>query len=137
MGSTPLIIKSSLKENILYGNSKNITEDEMLKILTNLELYSNPNELDLGQQISNKSLSTGQMQKISFARAVLGEKELLILDESTANLDSESKQKIYNLLSGLEITILNSTHLDLDEMPYDIHLNIDTTRKSKAIVELS
>jgi len=137
VGSTPLIIKSSLKENILYGNSKNITEDEMLKILTNLELYSNPNELDLGQQISNKSLSTGQMQKISFARAVLGEKELLILDESTANLDSESKQKIYNLLSGLEITILNSTHLDLDEMPYDIHLNIDTTRKSKAIVELS
>ncbi len=137
VGSTPLIIKSSLKENILYGNSKNITEDEMLKILTNLELYSNPNELDLGQQISNKSLSTGQMQKISFARAVLGEKELLILDESTANLDSESKQKIYTLLNGLEISILNSTHLDLDEMPYDIHLNIDTTRKSKAIVELS
>lgn len=137
VGSTPLIIKSSLKENILYGNSKNITEDEMLKILTNLELYSNPNELDLGQQISNKSLSTGQMQKISFARAVLGEKELLILDESTANLDSESKQKIYTLLSGLEITILNSTHLDLDEMPHDIHLNIDTTKKSNAIVELS
>lgn len=137
VGSTPLIIKSSLKENILYGNSKNITEDDMLKILTNLELYSNPNELDLDQQISNKSLSTGQMQKISFARAVLGEKELLILDESTANLDTESKQKIYTLLSELELTILNSTHLDLDEMPHDIHLNIDTTGKSKAIVDLS
>ena len=137
VGSTPLIIKSSLKENILYGNSKNITEDDMLKILTNLELYSNPNELNLDQQISNKSLSTGQMQKISFARAVLGEKELLILDESTANLDTESKQKIYTLLSELELTILNSTHLDLDEMPHDIHLNIDTTGKSKAIVELS
>ena len=109
----------------------------MLKILTNLELYSNPNELDLDQQISNKSLSTGQMQKISFARAVLGEKELLILDESTANLDTESKQKIYTLLSELELTILNSTHLDLDEMPHDIHLNIDTTGKSKAIVDLS
>ncbi len=137
VGSTPLIIKSSLKENILYGNSKNITEDDMLKILTNLELYSNPNELNLDQQISNKSLSTGQMQKISFARAVLGEKELLILDESTANLDTESKQKIYTLLSELELTILNSTHLDLDEMPHDIHLNIDTTGKSKTIVELS
>lgn len=136
VGSTPLIIKSSLKENILYGNSKNITEDDMLKILTNLELYSNPNELNLDQQISNKSLSTGQMQKISFARAVLGEKELLILDESTANLDTESKQKIYTLLSELELTILNSTHLDLDEMPHDIHLNIDTTGKSKTIVEL-
>lgn len=137
VGSTPLIIKSSLKENILYGNSKNITEDEMLKILSNLELYSNPNDLNLDQQISNKSLSTGQMQKISFARAVLGEKDLLILDESTANLDTESKQKIYALLAGLEITILNSTHLDLDEMPYDIHLHIDITKKSKAIVELS
>ena len=77
------------------------------------------------------------MQKISFARAVLGEKDLLILDESTANLDTESKQKIYALLAGLEITILNSTHLDLDEMPYDIHLHIDITKKSKAIVELS
>lgn len=137
VGSTPLIIKSSLKENILYGNSRNITDDEILKILTNLELYSNSNELDLSQQISNKTLSTGQMQKISFARAVLGEKELLILDESTANLDTESKQKIYTLLSELEMTILNSTHLDLEEMPYDIHLNIETTGESKAILELS
>lgn len=137
VGSTPLIIKSSLKENILYGNSRNITDDEILKILTNLELYSNSNEIDLSQQISNKTLSTGQMQKISFARAVLGEKELLILDESTANLDTESKQKIYTLLSELEMTILNSTHLDLEEMPYDIHLNIETTGESKAILELS
>ena len=137
VGSTPLIIKSSLKENILYGNSRNITDDEILKILTNLELYSNSNEIDLSQQISNKTLSTGQMQKISFARAVLGEKELLVLDESTANLDTESKQKIYTLLSELEMTILNSTHLDLEEMPYDIHLNIETTGESKAILELS
>lgn len=137
VGSTPLIIKSSLKENILYGNSRNITDDEILKVLTNLELYSNSNEIDLSQQISNKTLSTGQMQKISFARAVLGEKELLILDESTANLDTESKQKIYTLLSELEMTILNSTHLDLEEMPYDIHLNIETTGESKAILELS
>ena len=137
VGSTPLIIKASLKENILYGNSKKISEDEMLNILKELELYSNSNEYDLNKQISNKILSTGQMQKISFARAVLGEKELLILDESTANLDVESKQKIYNLLDELDLTILNSTHLDLEDMNFDVHLSIDITGKTKSIMELS
>ena len=109
----------------------------MLNILKELELYSNSNEYDLNKQISNKILSTGQMQKISFARAVLGEKELLILDESTANLDVESKQKIYNLLDELDLTILNSTHLDLEDMNFDVHLSIDITGKTKSIMELS
>ena len=109
----------------------------MLNILKELELYSNSNEYDLNKQISNKILSTGQMQEISFARAVLGEKELLILDESTANLDVESKQKIYNLLDELDLTILNSTHLDLEDMNFDVHLSIDITGKTKSIMELS
>ena len=40
------------------------------------------------------------MQKISFARAIIGNKELLILDESTTNLDTDSKEIIYKLFKN-------------------------------------
>ncbi len=46
---------------------------------------------DLDEVISNKNLSSGQMQKISFSRVLLNDVNVLILDESTANLDQETK----------------------------------------------
>jgi ABC-type lipoprotein export system ATPase subunit len=60
------------------------------------------------------------MQKIAFVRALLSNIEILILDESTANLDKESTLKIFHLLQEKKVTIINSTHdpqkfLDVDK----------------------
>ena len=108
VGSSPLIIKASLRENVLYGNKDSIEDIEITKLLQKLKLFKSLEEYDLNRKISNKILSTGQMQKISFARALIGNKELLILDESTANLDTDSKEIIYKLLK-IKFTIINST----------------------------
>jgi ABC-type multidrug transport system fused ATPase/permease subunit len=133
VSSTPMIFKKSIRENIMYGNEEeNISDSEMLNQLENFKVFTDSRALNLNEVISNKSLSSGQMQKISFVRAILGNVDLLILDESTANLDKETKQIIYNNLKNLDITILNSTH-DLSEIgifDYTIEIrNIDDNRE--------
>jgi len=74
-------------------------------------------------KIDNKSLSSGQMQKIAFIRALLAEVDILLLDEATSNLDDNSKDKIFDILNEKNITIINSTH-DPDEFK-NININLD------------
>lgn len=133
ISSTPMIFKKSIKDNILYGNeNSNITDEDILEQLKNFKVFSDSRSNNLEKIISNKSLSSGQMQKISFIRAILGDVDLLILDESTANLDKETKEIIFNNLSNLKISILNSTHDLSDLKNYDFKIeikNIDDKRE--------
>ena len=64
------------------------------------------------------------MQKISFMRALLSKVEVLLLDESTSNLDIETKNFIFDILKKQEITIINSTHNPEDFESIDRHLKI-------------
>ena len=76
----------------------------------------------------------GQMQKISFIRALLSGVEILVLDESTSNLDTESKVLIYDILNSKELTILNSTHSPNELINYDLHIEIRLNNDSREIV---
>jgi ATP-binding cassette subfamily B protein len=122
VGPVPLIINSTIKENLKYGNTKDISDDRLNELIELFDLF-NGEILDLSMLISNKSLSSGQMQKISFIRAILAEVDILFLDESTANLDTNTKDKIYSVLNELNITIINSTH-SKEDFKYDAHLEI-------------
>lgn len=51
--------------------------------------------------IEGKGLSGGQMQKLGIIRALLSEKSVYIFDEPTSNLDFDSKNEFYNILSKL------------------------------------
>ena len=89
-----MIFTGSLKENILYGNPYKIEDSEISNLVNKFELYKE-NEYSLNNIVSNNSLSSGQMQKIAFMRALLNKNELLLLDESTSNLDIETKKLIF------------------------------------------
>jgi zinc/manganese transport system ATP-binding protein len=64
------------------------------------------------------------MQKVSFIRALLSNPKILILDESTSNLDLDSRKLINEQLVKEQITIINSTH-STGEINYDVHLHIE------------
>ncbi|MDA8552578.1 ABC transporter ATP-binding protein/permease [bacterium] len=135
VGAKPMILNSSLRENLLYGSSEDISDEILLKTVKKFKLFENEEEYNLNSKISNKNLSAGQMQKISFARAMLNNINVLVLDESTANLDKDSKIQIYKILSNLKITVINSTH-SIDELnDYDVHLKIEFDENNKKILK--
>ena len=124
VSATPMILNSTLRENILYGNSNNYDDQLMIDFVTKFKVFNENHKIDLEQKISNKTLSTGQMQKVSFIRSLISGIEILILDESTSNLDLESKKLIFEILNNQKITIINSTHSPEDFLGYDNHIVI-------------
>ena len=110
IGATPLIFDDTLYENINYGNNSQLDEAKVIEFLKILETFKESENYNLNRKINNKSLSSGQMQKIAFVRALLSDAKILLLDEATANLDEKSKNTIFSLLKENKFTIINSTH---------------------------
>jgi len=135
IGATPLIFSASLRDNILYGNNKKVSDDRLINELKLFDTFKEEIGYDLDRIVDNKSLSSGQMQKIAFIRALISDVEILLLDESTANLDDKSRDLIFNILQNKEITIINSTH-DSDQFKkIDHHINIDIVGEERIIQE--
>ena len=124
VSATPMILNDTLRNNILYGNQEDITDDEIINFIKQFKLFGDESDIELSQKISNKKLSTGQMQKISFIRALLSNPEILILDESTSNLDLESRKLIFDIINNQNLTIINSTHSPESFIGYDHHISI-------------
>ena len=97
-------------------------------------MFDEEEKYNLNEVISNKNLSSGQMQKISFSRVLLNDVNVLILDESTANLDQETKTQIYEIISQLDITIINSTHSIDELLDFDIQIKIQFDKDEKKII---
>jgi ATP-binding cassette subfamily B protein len=132
IGVTPLIISGTLRDNLIYGSSNPINDEKMLNIIKNFKLFNEIVENPLDLLVSNKSLSSGQMQKVSFMRAILSDVEILFLDESTSNLDDESRTLIFNLLKNTDITIINSTH-NPENFDYDSRIRVSVVGQERIL----
>ena len=103
----PQLFSISIKENIKFGN-ENATDEEIMKICNLLgidEFISKlPDGIDTVIGESGYNISSGQKQLISFARALIKNPKLLILDEATSSIDTETEKFIQNkmrdILSG-------------------------------------
>jgi len=134
IGAKPLIFNATLKENLIYG-SDNTVEDFILQdYIEKFQVFNNKSGITLSSEVSNKTLSSGQMQKVSFIRALVMKPEILLLDESTANLDQKSKELIFKILSELNLTIINSTHNISSFIKYDAHYEIINTVNGRKII---
>jgi ABC-type multidrug transport system fused ATPase/permease subunit len=131
VGVTPLIMDASLRENLLYGNTTKKDDQEVMKLVKEFELFNNE-EKGLDTIVNSKSLSSGQMQKISFIRSLLSKTKILLLDESTSNLDIATKDLIFKILKTKDITIINSTH-NKDDFDYDFHINISYVDDKRSV----
>jgi ABC-type bacteriocin/lantibiotic exporter with double-glycine peptidase domain len=117
----------------MYGNEKNVSKEEIIQNLKLLDTFKEKANYDLNRIISNKELSSGQMQKIAFVRALVAEPTILLLDEATSNLDDSSKEKIFKILKNRKITIINSTH-DPDKFQnVDFNLNIEINNEIRKV----
>jgi len=124
VSASPMILNSDLKQNLLYGIEGQIEEEVLISYIDEFKLFNEDQKIDLEKQVSNKALSTGQMQKISFIRALLSGSDILLLDESTSNLDYETKVLIFGILDKRKLTIVNATHNPDEFLKYDQHIKI-------------
>ncbi len=133
IGATPLIFEATIYENITYGNKTKPDNEEILNFMKKFDLFKEDSNYDLNKMISNKTLSSGQMQKIAFIRALLSDIEILLLDEATANLDKNSKKFIFELLKERGITIINSTHDPNSFGKVDMNLKIKIEDETRVV----
>ena len=117
-----MIISGTIRENLLYGNEEILEDEILINYLEKFELFEKGTPYDLDRKITNKSLSMGQMQKISFIRALIRNIDILILDESTSILIP--LQKILFTTYQTNLTIINSTHNPEDILGVDSHIQI-------------
>ena len=93
-----------------------------MKKLKEFETFREESAYDLDRIVTNKSLSSGQMQKIAFIRALIAGVEILLLDESTSNLDDKMKKSIFDrgltsMLISLNMINPFAFHIFLPSLP--------------------
>ena len=94
---TPHLFSGTVRENLLMGNP-NATEADMwdaIRMVSAEEVIEHLEKgLDTDVGEGGDLLSTGEKQLISFARAILADPRILILDEATASVDTMTEAKI-------------------------------------------
>ena len=108
---TPHLFSGTVRQNLLYGNPDATEEQiwEALKLVsaeTVVRWMDKGLDSDVGE--GGDLLSTGEKQLISFARAILANPRILVLDEATASVDTLTEQKIQN---AIETVIRGRTSL--------------------------
>lgn len=134
IGATPMIFTGSIRENLKYGYDNEIHDEEMLNLLKKFETFKEASNYNLDKKIDNKSLSSGQMQKLAFVRALLANVEILFLDESTANLDEKSRDLIFKILKDQSVTVINSTHDPQYFKNVDHNLRIEIVEEKRTLI---
>jgi ABC-type multidrug transport system, ATPase and permease components len=98
------IFMGSVAKNIAYGNEDASRADiiRAAKLASAHEFISKlPDGYDTIIGASGMNLSGGEKQRISIARAILADPKILILDEATASVDTETEKAIQNSLKYL------------------------------------
>ena len=101
---TPHLFSGSVKENIRYGRL-DATDEEIVEAAKLVNAHDfilhmeNGYDSDVGE--GGGQLSTGEKQLVSFARAILANPKIFVLDEATSSIDTKTEALIQNAISTL------------------------------------
>lgn len=100
----PHLFSGSVRENIRYGRLE-ATEEEIIAAAKNVSADVVVDKLEHGYDSnvgeSGGRLSTGEKQLISFARAILADPSIFVLDEATSSIDTQTEQLIQEATNHL------------------------------------
>jgi ATP-binding cassette subfamily B protein len=101
----PFLFSRTIRENIVYGVERDVPEEEVEEAARAAAIHGVILSLPDGYRtlVGEKgiTLSGGQRQRIAIARALLKDPRLLILDDSTSSVDSETEAEIRRALERL------------------------------------
>ncbi len=125
----PLVFPVSVRENIAYGRpdakfEEVIAAAKLARIHDSIERLNDKYETIVGEQ--GATLSEGERQRITIARAILRDSPILILDEPTSSVDAETEALI---MEGLE-------QLTSGRTTFIIAHRLSTVRKADRIIVL-
>lgn len=124
-----MILSGTIRENLTLCCDN--AEEEKIKAAVETAALSKfinslPDGLDTFIGEDGLGISEGQASRIALARALLCDTPILLLDEATAALDSETENELLlNLKKLKDKTIILVTHRTLDEDIYDHHLHLE------------
>jgi ATP-binding cassette subfamily B multidrug efflux pump len=100
----PFLFSGTIEQNIRMG-SKDVTRQAVERAAEDVNIgdfiRSLPNGLEEEVRERGSTLSTGQKQLISFARALAHEPKILILDEATSSVDTETEFRVRDALTHM------------------------------------
>ena len=117
-----ILLNKSIKDNIIFGREnllKNKDIDELIKKVCDDSFSTEfieklPGKLNYKVGVKGNKLSVGQKQRIAIARALLLDPRILILDEATSSLDSNSEGEVQKALDKIyqkkDVTIIIIAH---------------------------
>lgn len=109
----PVLYNDTLEFNLTLGKKYSYENIINALKLAELEEFVNKNGLDFKIDKDNANISGGEAQRITIARAIINNNEILVLDEITASLDQGTANKIrYNLLNQNKTVIEVAHHLN-------------------------
>lgn len=107
------LMQGSIRDVIVFGEEPDDSKIKESARIACAEDFINELENGFNTMLgeSGSGLSEGQMQRISIARAIYSERPILLLDESTSALDSETEKKVLqNLRQMTDRTVIIVTH---------------------------
>ena len=101
---SPHLFSGTVRDNLRYGKPDATDEEimEALRIVSAQDVLAKMDKgLDSDVGEGGELLSTGEKQLFSFARAILADPKILVLDEATSSIDTVTEKKIQNAIAIL------------------------------------
>ncbi len=120
----PHLFSATIRENLCFD--KAVEDEELFEVLEQVGLKETilalPNQLDTVIGDKNTDLSGGQLQRIAFARGLMKQPKVFLLDEVSSNLDEKTTIEVLKpILEDKSVTVLWVTH----HLPEALKDNID------------